>query len=340
MDQFTRKNFTTSRSLSYTYYVSPQPSPQSPNPTLLLLHGFPDDAQEWATVVPFLIPLGFPILIPDLLGYAGSSKPTDPTLYNSRSMSDDLVEILDSESIQHVIPIGHDWGSILAQRLYLFHSSRVVGLGLVSVPYYPPSQPFEFEAINKMTEQLLGYPQFAYWELFTAPDGPQILNDHIESFYTVLHGNPSADWMKQMFCAYGALRSYLLADKTVSLHQYAQNPAFRDAFITRFRRDGFEGPLQWYVAAKDNWEVEKDIQPQTLKIDLPVLYISSTGDAVCPGSGINPTRDAGLLPNLTIREIDCGHWCPYEKPNEVGEIIADFLKDKGFLQQTESPTAP
>src|SRR5436190_2575570 len=149
MEQFARKTFTTSRSLTYTYYVSPQPSSLAPKPALLLLHGFPDDAQEWATVVPFLMPLGFTILIPDLLGYAGTSKPTDATLYNSRSMCDDVVEVLNSESIQQVIPIGHDWGSFLAQRLYLWHSSRVAALGLLSVAYYPPRS-WDLERFNKM----------------------------------------------------------------------------------------------------------------------------------------------------------------------------------------------
>jgi pimeloyl-ACP methyl ester carboxylesterase len=250
-------------------------------------------------------------------------------------MSDDLLEILDSESIQYVISIGHDWGSFLAQRFYLWHSSRVKGLGLVSVAYLPPdpSQPFNLDGINQMTEQHLGYPQFAYWGLFTAPDGPQIMRDHVESFYGVLYGNPSTDWMKQMFCAYGAMRSFILSDKTVSLHPYAQDPAFRDAFVSRYRRDGFEAPVQWYISLKDGvqFEVEKDIKPEVLKVELPVLFIGCTGDPVCLTSSINPARDAGLLPDLTVKLLECGHWCPYEKPKEVGESIAEFLKEKGFL---------
>jgi pimeloyl-ACP methyl ester carboxylesterase len=206
-------------------------------------------------------------------------------------------------------------------------------LVLVSVAYLPPSpEPFDLEATNKMTEQLLGYPQYEYWNLFTAPDGPQILRDHIESFYTAIHGNPSPDWLTQIFCVPGALRSYLLADKTVSVQPYAQDPAFRDAFISRFRRDGFEAPIQWYIAFKDNvpFEAEKDIQPQKVKVELPVLFIGCSRDPMCPPSAISLARDAGLLPDLTVREIESSHFCAYEKPREVGEIIRGFLKEKQF----------
>lgn len=35
------------------------------------------------------------------------------------------------------------------------------------------SPQFDLEATNKLTEQAIGYPIFAYWELFADPDGPR-----------------------------------------------------------------------------------------------------------------------------------------------------------------------
>jgi soluble epoxide hydrolase/lipid-phosphate phosphatase len=50
----------------------------------------------------------------DPLGYGGTSKATDVSSYNSKSVSGDLSEIIDAESIDKVIVAGHDWESFLA----------------------------------------------------------------------------------------------------------------------------------------------------------------------------------------------------------------------------------
>src|SRR6266536_104479 len=155
MDQLEQKTFTTSRSITYTYYRSPSDSSINPKtPTLLLHHGFPDDAHLWAEIVPELLKLSYPLLIPVLLGYAGTSKPTDSSLYNYRDQSKDVSEILDAENISSVIVIGHDWGSIFTQRFYLFYPERVVGLILVNLAYIPPNHdtPFDLNGVNAITE--------------------------------------------------------------------------------------------------------------------------------------------------------------------------------------------
>jgi soluble epoxide hydrolase / lipid-phosphate phosphatase len=47
-------------------------------------------------------------LIPDLLGYGGTSKSTDVSSYNSKSMTGDLSEINDAEDVDKVIVVCHD----------------------------------------------------------------------------------------------------------------------------------------------------------------------------------------------------------------------------------------
>lgn len=82
-------------------------------------------------------------------------------------MTSDLYEILDAESIDKVVVIGHDWGSFLAARFYLFHQARVVGIVLLNVAYSPPTPngpPFDLEAMLEMTEKNIGRPLFAYWQ--------------------------------------------------------------------------------------------------------------------------------------------------------------------------------
>jgi len=106
MEGFTKKTLNTSRGLQYTYWVQ---SSTEKKVALLLQHGFPDDHDLWINILPYLIPLGHPIIVPDLLGYGETAKPSDAKEYNIKSLSNDLMDILDREGYQHAISIGHDW---------------------------------------------------------------------------------------------------------------------------------------------------------------------------------------------------------------------------------------
>ena len=282
-------------------------------------------------VVPHLQKLSYPLLVPDLLGYSGTSKPLDAASYNSKDVSNDITEILDHENVKHIISTGHDWGSFIAARMWLWHPERCVGLMLLNVAYLPPdpSNAFNLDVINQMMEQYTGHPRLAYWYLFTAPDGPKLMLDKIEATWCVLHGD-QPNWMEAMFCTRDAMREFIEADKRVPLKPYAQDKALHDRFVNRMRRDGFEAPAQWYFAMKDNFQiaVEKELDPTSLKVTVPVLFIGCDGDAVCKTDMINGPRDAGLLPDLTVKELHSGHWCPMEVPDDVGNTMVEWLKAK------------
>ena len=260
----------------------------------------------------------------------GSIRKTDASLYNSKDMTKDMAEILDHESIKHVIVAGHDWGSFLAARMWLWHPERRVGLILLNVAYTPPGQQaFNLDEVNQMYEQYVGQPLLAYWEPFTAPDAPKLILDNLEAFWCVLHGD-EPEWMTKMFTTRGGLREFLEGDKRVPLKPYAQDKARHDRFIARIQHDGMEAPLQWYFAMKDNYhhELEKTLSPERLKVTVPVLFISCTGDVVCRTEAIYEPQKAGLLPELTVKEITSGHWCTIEAPDEVGSTMVEWLKEK------------
>ena len=223
MNTFEHKTFSTKPyDLTYSYYLDPDfyGKVKPGTPTLMFLHGFPDDAYMWAGLLPTLLKLPNPLIIPDLLGFAGSSKPTDPERYRWRQQADSLVQILAHEGVHNnIIPIGHDWGSGVAQRFYVFHPERCVGLAPFSLPYFvPSSEPFNLAAANRRGIQKLGYPHLEYWNLFMADDGPELVEKNLERFYEVLHGLypspvPGEEgidiWMREMFCVPNAMREYL-----------------------------------------------------------------------------------------------------------------------------------
>lgn len=161
MDGFAKKTLKTSRGYTYTYYTS---EGDKSLPALFFQHGWPDHAEMWKDEATLLKDTKHHIIIPDLLGYDGTDKPTDPAEYKWTVMLKDLIEIIDDEKVDKVISIGHDWGSTCASRLYNYYPDRVVGLINHNVAYSTPSrQPFSIDAVNQMTTKAYGYGIFWYW---------------------------------------------------------------------------------------------------------------------------------------------------------------------------------
>jgi len=57
-------------------------------------------------------PSGYGIIAPDLLGYGGTDKPTNPEEYRSKLVAQDVIDVLDSvwwTWLTPVISVSHDW---------------------------------------------------------------------------------------------------------------------------------------------------------------------------------------------------------------------------------------
>lgn len=329
MEAFQRKEFITGRSLKYTYYVSPSGRSTEQCPALLFVHGFPDSAHLWKDVIRELgdkVPSQ--IIVPDCLGYAGTDKPTDTGLYSFHGQAADIVGILKHENVQSAVLIGHDWGSALAQRIYLHHRALFSALILLNTGYMVPSdQPFDLAAVNDATTKAFGYPQFSYWDFFTAPDASEIINARLERMWQVLHGGVE-DWMKKLFCVPNAMREFLLnSEQEVPLKPYAQKAEWRDAFLAQFRRDGFGPSLQMYRATATNVQSQSDsrLLMESLVIDVPLLFVICSRDAVCLPQLMDAAKQQGLVPKLEEVVLDAAHWSPMEKPAEIASYIHDFL---------------
>lgn len=366
MENFNHRSLITSPyGLTYSYYLSPDFHTKVNSnrclPVVMLVHGFPDDALMWAQAVPYLEALGYPLLIPNLLGFSGSSKPVDPHLYNYRPQANSLAQILDHEGVtgKRVIPIGHDWGSATVQRFYIYHRDRCVGLSLLSLAYLVPRPShFSLWTENHETAKRFGYPQWAYWEFFTAPDGPELMRQNPDRFWEVNNGfypSPLPEekgrdiWMREMFCVKNAMREYITrtgkyADGyTVPLKSYPQGERLRKEFIERLSRDGLDGPVCYYLSWVNNTMIEdekllceKDAKGKDKRVlDVPVLYIGQTGDWCCRTDLMSDAKEQGLVPDLEEKVVEAGHWCLYEKPEEMAQAIGKWLQKRFPLRERE-----
>ena len=106
MDPSLYKETTTLRGFTYHYYHSPAAPGK---PTLLFLHGFPSSSYDWHRQVEYFQPKGYGLIIPDCLGYGGTSKPTNRDDFRWKLQAEDLIDILNAEGLKTVIGVGHDW---------------------------------------------------------------------------------------------------------------------------------------------------------------------------------------------------------------------------------------
>lgn len=49
------------------------------------------------------------MIVPDMLGYGGTSTPLEKELYCGNGLAKDVVDIMDKEGVQKAVVIGHDW---------------------------------------------------------------------------------------------------------------------------------------------------------------------------------------------------------------------------------------
>jgi soluble epoxide hydrolase/lipid-phosphate phosphatase len=149
---------------------------------------WPDDAHLWERIARYLRTLPFNLITPDLLGYAGTDKPTDLAAYKFDVVSNDLKEICAAEIVTKVIIIGHDWGAAVASRFYNYHPSLVAGMTLLNVACLLPSKDkVDLAAFNAFITPIFGYPIYQYWNFFSSPAAPKILHENVERLYSTLH---------------------------------------------------------------------------------------------------------------------------------------------------------
>ncbi|ETS83248.1 hypothetical protein PFICI_05124 [Pestalotiopsis fici W106-1] len=137
--------------LHYIVYGSGEP--------LVFQHGFPDRESTWNTYQINEFAQRYKVITPTLRGYPPSDVPSGHSNYSSHSFVSDLASILDNESIDRAILIGHDVGGVVTQMFAYTFPERVTALVMTNTPFIPTFIPLvEFDAEQqKMSHYTLKY---------------------------------------------------------------------------------------------------------------------------------------------------------------------------------------
>ncbi|THH28593.1 hypothetical protein EUX98_g5603 [Antrodiella citrinella] len=302
------KDLVNSRGYKYHYYAVPA---KGDCLTIVMVHGFPTTSRMWRLVVPFFEEKGYGVIVPDMLAYGGTDKPTDYKEYQYSLLNKDIIDILDTESVKQAVAIGHDWGSGIVSRLPNFYPDRFVGYAFMNVAWVAPNPNFTLEQFMAQVNSITGYDNFGYWYFFSEEGADKIIEAHIESFMSATFPK-EPQTMKHAFALKGALKNSLLSNFKAPLGDFLTDKE-QQIFIDTFRKNGFAAPLCYYKIMTRNARGADDAtipKSQLLPpLASPLFFGAALQDPVCLAAA-GKAAMASRLPdhNVTIRDFDGDHW--------------------------------
>ena len=184
----------------------------SSGPTVLCLHGFPDNANSYRKQIDDFVTAGYRVLVPTMRGYEPSSIPSDNN-FVVEAMISDVLAWLDELELTQVHLVGHDWGSVIAQSTAAQAPERFLSLTAIAVP-----QPRRFLQIGmvKVPSQLIKSWYMMFSQLPGISDYLYRRNDFALIRYLWRKWAPGlelsdAEWqdLSQTFSAPGVLKATL-----------------------------------------------------------------------------------------------------------------------------------
>jgi len=294
---------------------------------VILCHGFPESWYSWRHQLTALADAGFRAVAPDQRGYGQTDRPEAIEAYHILELSGDMVGLVHALGETEATIVGHDWGAPVAWHCGLLRPDVFRSVGLLSVPYLP--RPWEDTRPTEVMRAMLGEKEF-YMLYFQEPGKAEAeLEEDVRRTMRMLLYSGSGDAPpKERWRAIFAKSETLL--DTCSLPDTL--PAWLseqdiDFFAEEFERTGFRGALNWYRNIDRNWALTPFLRGARLYP--PTLFVAGEEDGV-----ITLYRNAfenmeEAVPNLRKKTLlpGAGHWVQQERPQEVNELLIEFLRE-------------
>jgi pimeloyl-ACP methyl ester carboxylesterase len=260
-----------------------------PSDPVVLLHGFPETGDAFASAVTAL-GTRYRLIVPDLRGSGLSQRPSAG--YEKKTLATDIKELMDHLKIYRAHVIGHDIGARVAYAFAVQYPERLLSLTVAEA----------------FIEGLAGTTEF---KLF-APTNPR--TQHFARFARVdealsEHQGKEEELILSFMNSRSKTRSFVSGDVARYTASLKRDGGLRAAFMSyeAFDRDAS------FVANADASKLSK----------LPTLTIACQNSI---GNALQRQLIAAGLQNVMGVILDgCAHWIYEENPNETLHLISNFL---------------
>jgi haloacetate dehalogenase len=263
-------------------------------PPVLLLHGYPETHAMWHRVAPALA-RDYTVVCADLRGYGDSSKPKglpDHSNYSKRAMAKDMAQVMAALGHRRFHVVGHDRGARVAHRLARDHGSRVRSLTVLDIS--PTLKMYQ------STNKAFATAYYHWFFLIQKSPLPETLLARQVPHYILGRIGRGPGGIK------------VFEKKAVA--EYVR--AFRDPRTIHATCEDYRA-----AASIDLLHDKKDLKA---KIKMPVLVLWGKHGVI--EMMFKPLRDwREVARDVRGRALDCGHFLPEEKPDDVLREVRRFL---------------
>lgn len=290
-------------------------------PPVVFCHGFPDLAFSWREQLDAVADAGFRAIAPDQRGYGASSAPPEIEAYGLGQLAGDLADLLDVLEIDRAVFVGHDWGGFVAWAMPVLFPRRCAGVVGVCTPYTP------FPGTDFLRQMFGDDPESMYMLWFQEPGVAEGVLDREPRlvFEKLMRGGVDPAVLSGAGVARergSSFNPFIDLPNLPAMGEGLLSDEELDVYADAFERSGFRGGIDWYRNIDDNGRRYPGVGVTPL--DLPALMICAEWDpALPPSMAANMGERCSDLEMHTIARA--GHWVQTESPEEVNDLIVDWL---------------
>lgn len=278
--------------------------------TVLLLHGWPDDASAWSGVCPLLEAAGLRWIAPDLRGFGLTAFRDSTTIRDGSAIAiaQDAFDLMDALGVGAFHIVGHDWGGRATYHMAALSPSRLLSASVLAIGYSPRGR-FVVPA----------YPQSARWWyqwFMTVDAGAEVVR------------NDPIGFARRQWDTWGPT-AWITEDAFAVTAKALSNPDWVAITLHGYQSRWEQRPMD------PDYDAERTKVDATETLSVPTLFLQGGADECDP-----PQESEGLeryfiaayerrvLPGI-------GHFPAREAPADVARLICQHIRRHS--QATASP---
>lgn len=266
------------------------------DPTVVLLHGFPEAAFVWDEVMLRLAAQAR-CVAPNLRGFERSTAPAAVEAYRAKHLVADVAALIDALGAPIDLLVAHDWGGALAWNLAAQRPALLKRLLMINSPH-----PATF--LRELRGCAAQQAASAYMNFLCRPDAAALLAENdFARLWPFLTGMGGAGWLDELT---------------------------RERYRAVWRQ-GLEGALNYYRASPLRPPLGPDDAIHTLvlpneavTVRVPTTVLWGEGDTALPLALLDGLE--AWVPDLELQRVPgATHWLIHEQPALVAGTISRLL---------------